>query len=57
MFWYCPRIFVVGSLSAIDFIVVTSLLRLDREALPLTISFAVGVLICKPASARLDRAL
>jgi hypothetical protein len=28
--------------------VVTSLLRLDREALPLTISFADGVLIRKP---------
>ena len=46
-----------GNLSAISLGVVTSLLCLDREALPLTISFADCVLIPKPASARLDRAL
>jgi hypothetical protein len=42
----CPRP-MVRSLSAIAYIVFTSLLRLDREALPLTISFADGVLIRK----------
>ena len=58
-----PQIFVTarffhgGKIICYFGIVATSLLCLDREALPLTISFADCVLIRKPASARLDRAL
>ena len=44
----CPRIFGREVRCSIYSTIATSLLRLDREALPLTISFADGVLFRKP---------